>query len=92
MNVNARTRSLQKLSSFLKNLGKKKTSLIFFSDEKNITQDQKGNKQNDRWLCEDPNNVPVVMSTKFPKGDGHGVVSNEGDIMPPPTSSRGASE
>ena len=52
----------------------------------------KRNWQNDRWLCDDPKKVPVVMSSKFPASVMVlGVVSNEGDIMPP-TSSRGASE
>ena len=66
--------------------------VIDFSDEKNFIIDQKVNRQNDRWLCDDPKKVPVVMSSKFPASVMVlGVVSNEGDIMPP-TSSRGASE
>jgi hypothetical protein len=28
--------------------------LIFFSDEKNFSQDQKVNSRNNRWLCDDP--------------------------------------
>ncbi len=31
--------------------------LIFFSDEKNFTQDQKVNRRNNRWLCSDPTDV-----------------------------------
>ena len=58
--------------------------LIFFSDEKNFTQDQKVNKKNNRWLCSDPKEVPIVMATKFPATVMVlGVVSNEGDVMPP---------
>jgi hypothetical protein len=59
--------------------------LIFYSDEKNFNQDQKVNSQNNRWLCQDPKEVPIIMKIKFP---AHvmvlGVVSNEGDVMPPP--------
>ncbi|UYV72058.1 hypothetical protein LAZ67_9001700 [Cordylochernes scorpioides] len=29
-------------------------------------QDQNLNSRNDRWICEDPSEVPVVMHTKFP--------------------------
>ncbi len=58
--------------------------LIFFSDEKNFSQDQKVNRRNNRWLCADPSQVPIVMSTKFPSTVMVlGVVSNEGDVMPP---------
>ena len=58
--------------------------LIFFSDEKNFCQDQKVNVRNDRWLCSDPEEVPIVMSTKFPATVMVlGVISNEGDVMPP---------
>ena len=58
--------------------------LIFFSDEKNFDQDQKVNSQNDRWLCRDPEEVPIVMCSKFPATVMVlGVMSNEGDVMPP---------
>ena len=58
--------------------------LIFFSDEKNFTQDQKVNRRNNRWLCTSIDQVPIVMSTKFPATVMVlGVVSNEGDVMPP---------
>lgn len=40
--------------------------LIFYSDEKNFNQDQKVNSQNNRWLCQDPKEVPIIMKTKFP--------------------------
>jgi len=58
--------------------------LRFFSDEKNFIQDQKVNRQNDRWLCDDPFKVPTVMHTKCPSSVMVlGVVSSEGHIMPP---------
>jgi hypothetical protein len=58
--------------------------LIFFSDEKNFSQDQKVNRKNNRWLCADITEVPIVMATKFPATVMVlGVVSNEGDVMPP---------
>ncbi len=61
-----------------------KNQLIFFSDEKNFSQDQKINRRNNRWLCGDPSDVPIVMQTKFPSTVMVlGVVSNEGDVMPP---------
>ena len=60
-------------------------NLIFFSDEKNFTQDQVVNARNNRWICENAEDVPIVGRTKFPL---HvkvlGVMSSEGDIMPPP--------
>ena len=41
------------------------------------------NRQNNRWLCDDPEQVPVAMSTMFPATVMVlGVVSSEGDIMP----------
>ena len=58
--------------------------LIFFSDEKNFMQDQKVNRRNNRWLCSDPTEVPIVMATKFPANVMVlGIMSNKGDIMPP---------
>jgi hypothetical protein len=38
-------------------------AIWFFSDEKNFDQDQKFNRQNDRWLCKDRAEVPKVMHT-----------------------------
>lgn len=73
----------KKLLSRLKN-PKEPHPLIFFSDEKNFTQNQKINRRNNRWLCSDPADVPVVMRSKFPSEVMVlGVVSNEGHIMPP---------
>ncbi|UYV73697.1 ARMC8, partial [Cordylochernes scorpioides] len=58
--------------------------LRFFSDEKNFDVDQKVNPRNDRWICKDPSEIPVVMHTKFPASVMVlGVISNEGDVMPP---------
>jgi transposase len=58
--------------------------LIFFSDEKNFSQEQKVNSQNDRWLCSEPEEVPVVMTPKFPATVMVlGVISSDGDVMPP---------
>ncbi|XP_046868909.1 uncharacterized protein LOC124461437 [Drosophila willistoni] len=64
--------------------------LWFFSDEKNFDQDQKINRRNDRWLCSNPTEVPVVMHTKFPATVMVlGVVSNKGHVMPPHFFSQG---
>lgn len=62
----------------------------FFSDEKNFVQDQKVNRRNDRWLCKGPDEVSTVMHTKFPASVMVlGVVSSEGDVMPPHFFSQG---
>ena len=58
--------------------------LWFYSDEKNFNQDQKINRQSDRWLCANPSDVPYVMHTKFSATVVVlGVVSNEGHVMLP---------
>ena len=42
------------------------------------------NKRNDRWLCSDAEEVPVVMSTKLAASlVVLGVISNESDVMLP---------
>ena len=58
--------------------------LRFFSDEKMFVVDPKINRKNDRWLAEDPEEVPVIGKSKCP-ASVHvlGVVSSEGDVMPP---------
>jgi hypothetical protein len=57
--------------------------LIFFSDERNFLQDQKVNSRNNRWLCDDPSEVPIIMKTKFPETVMVlRVVSNKGDMLP----------
>jgi hypothetical protein len=40
--------------------------ILIFSNEKNFSQDQKVNSRNNRWLCDDPSEVRIVMKTKFP--------------------------
>ena len=40
--------------------------LWFFSDEKNFCQDQKVNKQNNRWIATFTSHEIIVMKTKFP--------------------------
>jgi hypothetical protein len=86
MNEATKERRLAKAKLLLNRLKKPATNgqLIFFSDEKNFSQDQKINRKNNRWLCADVSEVPIVMSTKFPATVMVlGVVSNEGDVMPP---------
>ncbi|KYM94327.1 hypothetical protein ALC62_15046, partial [Cyphomyrmex costatus] len=55
-----------------------------FSNENIFTVDAKINRRNDRWLAYYPEDVPVVARTKFAV-NVHvlGVVSSEGDVMPP---------
>jgi hypothetical protein len=71
--------------------------LWFFSDEKNFCQDQIHNSQNHRWIAKSPHpmkknakrklartDIPRVHKTKFPATVMIlGVVSSEGDVMPP---------
>ncbi len=40
--------------------------LIFFYDKKNFTQDQKGNRKNNRWLCSDPTEVAIIKRSFRP--------------------------
>ena len=55
----------------------------FFSDEKKFIQDKLHNRQNDRFITNDPEEVSIVMSTKFPTSvTVLGVVSTDGDVMP----------
>lgn len=78
-----RLEKAKKLLSKLKN-PKEKNPLIFFSDEKNFQQDQIVNRKNNRWLCENAHEVPILMKTKFPATVMVlSVISNEGDIMSP---------
>jgi transposase len=86
MNDATKKRRLEKAQLLLTRLKHPRTpeQLIFFSDEKNFSQDQKVNRQNDRWLCSEPDEVPIVMATKFPATIMVlSVISNEGDVMPP---------
>jgi hypothetical protein len=79
-------RRLEKAKLLLKKLKNPapNNQLIFFSDEKNFSQDQKVIRKNNRWLRADISEVPVVMAIMFPATvmvlD---VVSNEADLMPP---------
>ncbi len=86
MNQGTKERRLAKAKKLLWKLKKptEHKQLIFFSDEKNFSQDQKVNRRNNRWICADRSNVPIVMATKFPATVMVlGVVSNQGDVMPP---------
>ena len=59
-------------------------AIWFFSNEKNVFQDQRHNTQNNRWLAYSPKDTPPVMSTKFSKTVMvFWCVSCEGDVMPP---------
>ena len=58
--------------------------LWFCSDEKNVDQDRKVNRKNDRWLCSNPTEVSTVMQTKFFSSVMVlEVISSEGHVMPP---------
>jgi hypothetical protein len=86
MNKATKERRLAKAKLMLNKLKKPVANgqLIFFSDEKNFSQDQKVNRKNNRWLCADISEVPIIMATKFPATVMVlGVVSNQGDVMPP---------
>ena len=57
----------------------------FFSDKKLFTLDRSYNHQNDRWICKEPSEVPLVLRSKKPAAACMvlGVISSEGDAMPP---------
>ena len=56
----------------------------FFSDEKKFIQNKLHNQQNNCFITDDPEEVPIVMSTKFPTSVMVlGVMSSDGDIMAP---------
>ena len=55
----------------------------FFSDEKKFIWDKLHNRQNDCFITDNPEEVPIVMSTKFPTSVMVlGIMSSDGDIMP----------
>ena len=55
----------------------------FFSDEKKFIQDKLHNRQNNRFITDDLEEVPIVMSTKFPTSVMVlSVVPSDGDVMP----------
>lgn len=46
--------------------------------------DQKRNRRNDRWICRDPSEIPIVMKSKYPASlMVLSVLSSDGDVMPP---------
>ena len=62
---------------------KESNMLWFFSDE-NFCHNQAHNRQNHRWIAMCPDNVPRVMKTKFLNMVMiFGVISSDGDMMPP---------
>ena len=55
-------------------------AILFLSDEKNFYQDQKHNKQNNRWLAYSPKDTRRFMHTNFSQTVMvFGCVSCEGD-------------
>ena len=69
----------KKLLSKMKHPAEPQT-IWFFSDEKNVFQDQKYSMQNNRWLAYSPKDTPRVMQTKFSQTVMvFGCVSCEGD-------------
>ncbi len=64
--------------------GKSARHVRWFSDEKLFTVDRSCNRQNTRWICKDPADVPMVFRTKNPAAVMVlGVISSEGHVMPP---------
>jgi hypothetical protein len=64
--------------------------LIFFSEEKNFSQDQKINRKNNSWMCSDISEVPIMMAMKFPSTVMVlGVISKGGGGVMPPLFSKG---
>eukprot|EP00096_Caligus_rogercresseyi_P000682 TRINITY_DN11174_c0_g1_i1.p1 TRINITY_DN11174_c0_g1~~TRINITY_DN11174_c0_g1_i1.p1 ORF type:complete len:211 (+),score=40.62 TRINITY_DN11174_c0_g1_i1:134-766(+) len=62
-------------------------SLRFFSDEKLFNLDRTHNRQNTRWICQDPEDVPMVFKSKNPASVMVlGVISSDGDVMAPTSS------
>ena len=54
MNAATKERRLEKAKKLFGRIKRpaERGALIFFSDEKNFTQDQKVNRKNNRWICE----------------------------------------
>ncbi|QQP36116.1 Transposable element tcb2 transposase [Caligus rogercresseyi] len=75
-----RESSRVKVAALLNNLKHETAGLLrFFSDENFFSQDQNSNRQNDRWICQNVDEVPVVKHTKFPSPVMVlGVISSEG--------------
>ncbi|QQP37031.1 Transposable element tcb2 transposase [Caligus rogercresseyi] len=74
-----------KAAALLNNLKHETAALLrSFSDEIFFSQDQNSNRQNDRWICQNVDEVHVVKHTKFPSSVMVlGVISSEGYVMPP---------
>ena len=80
---NERKDSTSKLFNKLKHL-LQLNILCFFSDEKNVCQDQIVNSQNNCWLALSPQDIPKVMKSKYPvQIMMFGVVTSNSDVMPP---------
>ncbi len=78
----ARVRKGKKLLNLLKKgeFG----DLRFFSDEKIFTVDITINRRNKRWICKEASEVPMVFRSKKPASVMVlGVISTNGDVMPP---------
>ena len=81
-----KARRLERCELLIASLKHRDASRIrFFSDEKIFCVDAKINRQNDRWICKDPADVPVIGATRFQPVGVHvlEVISSEGDVMPP---------
>jgi hypothetical protein len=55
--------------------------IFFFSDEKNINQDQRTNSQNNRYLCSYLKYVPIVLNTH--RTSWRPTISLSKEILPP---------
>ena len=80
-----RTKRVERCSLLLTSLKRSAAGRIrFFSDEKIFCVDAKVNRQNDRWIAQDPEDVPVIGRTKHPASiHVLMVISSEGHVMPP---------
>ena len=54
-----------------------------FSDEITFRQDQMVNSQNNHWLAPSPQDVLVLIKTKYPVHMVFKMVTSNGDIIPP---------
>lgn len=71
-----------KAAALLNELKHGSAGMLRFSDEKNFIQDQTSNRQNDRWICKDIEEVPVMKHMKFPSSVMvFGVISSKGTVM-----------
>ena len=62
-----RDRRKLKMSALIDNLKHTSSGMqMFFSDKKIFIQDMKPNQQNNRWLSTSPEEVPIVMYSKYP--------------------------